>query len=64
MNTHSFNPGDRAHFAIPDGANVTITKYAGEGWYLVRTVPDDRELVADKHDLLPGWRGVSDSEDQ
>ena len=51
-----FVAGVRVHFNISGGANAVIVHYMREGFYLIRTVPDQRELVAHEDDLVLGWR--------
>ena len=59
----TFKPGVMVRFAIPDGALAVITDflkspdwrvpgYLGEGFYLIRTVPEQREMVAHEDDLI------------
>ncbi len=48
----AFQPGTAVRFSIPDGERATITRYLQEGFYLVRTVPDGRELVVQEDDLI------------
>ncbi len=48
----AFQSRTAVRFKIPDGARATITRYLQEGFYLVRTVPDGRELVVQEDDLI------------
>ncbi len=48
----AFQPGTAVRFSIPDGARATITRYLQEGFYLIRTVPEGRELVVQEDDLI------------
>lgn len=44
-------PGVIAKFNIPDGSMCEIIKYLREDFYLVRTIPEHRELVVYQEDL-------------
>ncbi len=48
----AFQPGTAVRFSIPDGTRATIMRYLQEGFYLIRTVPDGRELVVEEDDLI------------
>lgn len=48
-----FSPGEKARYAIPDGARVEILHPAGPLHYLVKTIPDQHEQMAKAVDLLP-----------
>jgi hypothetical protein len=58
-----FTVGRKVRFNIDGGALAHIRRYLGEGFYLIKTVPDQRELVANEDDLALGWRDREDSED-
>jgi hypothetical protein len=58
-----FKPGVLVRWNIPDGGLAEITNhqktrdwdipgYLGEGFYLVRTIPEGRELVGHEDDLI------------
>ena len=38
-------------FNIPDGGRAKIVKYLKEGFYLIRTIPENRELIAHEDDI-------------
>ncbi len=48
----AFQSGTAVRFSSPDGARANIIRYLEEGFYLVRTVPDGRELVVQEDDLI------------
>lgn len=45
-------PGTKVRWAIPDGGMAEIITYKGEGFYLVKTIPEQRELIGSENDLL------------
>jgi|GEM_PF-2944240 len=61
--------GDKVRFKLRDGTlgaraviesnlkswDAKIPGYAGEGFWFIRTVPDQRGLIAHEDDLSPGW---------
>jgi hypothetical protein len=59
----AFTAGTRVRFNIPDGALAEITDYRkswdwripgylGDGFYLIRTIPEQRQLIAHEDDLV------------
>jgi hypothetical protein len=46
-----FKPGVRCRWKIVDGGLCEIVKYLREGYYLVESIPERRELVADEDDI-------------
>lgn len=48
----AFKPGTTVRWNIPDGARCTIVCYLKEGFYLIRTIPEGREMIGRGSDLL------------
>ena len=49
---NEFQEGVMVRWNIPDGGLARITRYLGDGWYEVQTVPDQRLLIGRENDLV------------
>ena len=49
---NEFQPGVMVRWNIPDGGLARITRYLGDGWYEVQTVPDQRLLIGREDELV------------
>lgn len=54
-----FTPGTRVRWVLkrytPNeylGGRAEIVRYAGEGWYIVKTIPEGREMVTHEDDIV------------
>lgn len=48
----AFREGVILRWRVLDGGQVEVIKYLGECFYLVRTIPERRELVGHEDDLI------------
>jgi len=48
----SFTPGTKVRWNIPNGGLAKILYYVKEGFYMVETIPEQRELITQENDLM------------
>jgi len=64
-----FKAGDKVRFNVPGGGLAIISDYKrswdwkvpgylGEGFWQIKTVPDQRDMIALETDLVLGWDGA------
>ena len=52
MTLKAFKEGEMVRVNIPGGTLARISIYLGESYYLVRTVPENREIVLEEKELI------------
>lgn len=50
--TPLYRPGIPVRFNIPDGAHCIVMQHLRDGFYLLRVIPEHREMVAHESDLI------------